>query len=63
MMTQEEFMDVLAMKRQGMSFKEIGDELGYHPATIAKWVKAGGPPPARTVEVADRVSTRCGPTG
>jgi DNA-binding NarL/FixJ family response regulator len=40
MMTQEEFMDVLAMKRQGMSFKEIGEELGYHPATIAKWVKA-----------------------
>lgn len=48
-------MDVLAMKRQGMSFKEIGDELGYHPATIAKWVKAGGPPPARTVEQRDRV--------
>lgn len=55
MMTQEEFMDVLAMKRQGMSFKEIGDELGYHPATIAKWVKAGGPPPGRTVAEADRV--------
>ena len=47
MMTQEEFMDVLAMKRRGMSFKEIGDELGYHPATIAKWVKAGGPTTAR----------------
>ncbi len=31
MMTQEEFMDVLAMKRQGMSFKEIGDELGLPP--------------------------------
>ena len=55
MMTQEEFMDVLAMKRQGMSFKEIGDELGYHPATIAKWVKAGGPPPARRVAETDRV--------
>jgi transposase len=55
MMTQEEFMDVLAMKRQGMSFKEIGDELGYHPATIAKWVKAGGPPPARTRVEAERV--------
>ena len=55
MMTQEEFMDVLAMKRRGMSLKEIGDELGYHPATIAKWVKAGGPPPARTVDEADRV--------
>ena len=48
-------MDVLAMKRRGMSLKEIGDELGYHPATIAKWVKAGGPPPARTVAEADRV--------
>ena len=55
MMTQEEFMDVLAMKRQGMSGKEIGDELGYHPATIAKWVKAGGPPPARTLDEKDRV--------
>lgn len=48
-------MDVLAMKRQGMSFKEIGDELGYHPATIAKWVKAGGPPPGRTVDDDGRV--------
>lgn len=55
MMTQEEFMDVLAMKRQGMSFKEIGDELGYHPATISKWVRDGGPPPARTGVEADRV--------
>ena len=48
-------MDVLAMKRRGMSLTEIGDELGYHPATISKWVKAGGPPPARTVDEADRV--------
>lgn len=56
MMTQEEFMDVLAMKRQGMSLKEIGDELGYHPATIAKWVKAGGPPAARSVTEAERAA-------
>jgi transposase len=55
MMTQEEFMDVLAMKRQGMSYVEIGEQLGYHPDTISKWVKAGGPPPARTVAEADRV--------
>jgi len=48
-------MDVLAMRRQGMSFKEIGDELGYHPATISKWVRAGGPPAARTVAESDRV--------
>lgn len=48
-------MDVLAMRRQGMSYVEIGDELGYHPATISKWVRDGGPPQARTVEVTDRV--------
>ena len=48
-------MDVLAMRRQGMSFKEIGDELGYHPATISKWVRDGGPPPARSVDDDERV--------
>jgi len=42
-------MDVLAMKRQGMSYVEIGEKLGYHPDTISAWVKKGGPPPARTV--------------
>ena len=30
---QEEYMDVLALRRQGPSpFTEIADELGYHPA-------------------------------
>ena len=29
MMTQEEFMDVLAMRRQGMTYTEIADETGY----------------------------------
>ena len=48
-------MDVLAMKRQGLSYVEIGEKLGYHPDTISKWVKAGGPPAARTVADEDRV--------
>ncbi|MBS1837489.1 MAG: helix-turn-helix domain-containing protein, partial [Actinobacteria bacterium] len=55
MMTQEEYMDVLAMRRQGMSYVEIGEKLGYHPDTISAWVRKGGPPPARTVEDTDRV--------
>jgi len=55
MMTQEEFMDVLAMRRQGMSYVEIGAETGYHPATISKWCREGGPPPARMVADEDRV--------
>lgn len=48
-------MDVLAMRRQGMSYVEIGNKLGYHPDTISAWVKKGGPPPARTVDEKDRV--------
>ena len=51
MMTQEEFMDVLAMRRQGMTYVEIADETGYHPTTIAKWVREGGPPTKRIVGV------------
>ena len=48
-------MDVLAMRRQGMSYVEIGEKLGYHPDTISAWVKKGGPPAARTVADEDRV--------
>lgn len=55
MMTQEEFMDVLAMRRQGMTYTEIADETGYHPTTIAKWVREGGPPAGRIVGDEDRV--------
>ena len=35
MMTQEEFMDVKAMKRQGLTIKEIAEETGYHPTPSA----------------------------
>ena len=42
-------MDVLAMRRQGMTYVEIADETGYHPATISKWVRDGGPPAGRMV--------------
>jgi transposase len=56
MMTQEEYVNaVLAARGQGKTYTEIGEELGYHPATIAKWVKNGGPPPARTIDPAVRV--------
>src|SRR6516164_7225747 len=56
MMTQEEFMDVMAMKRQGMTIKEIAEETGYHPSTISSWLKSGGPPrrrPRTTAPVID----------
>ena len=46
-MTQEEFMDVVQMHAEGMTFSEIADATGYHRATVAQWIKAGGPPPKR----------------
>ena len=56
MLTQEEYVHrVLELRRQGWSITEIAGELGYHPATISKWLKAGGPPPQRTVNAAERV--------
>ena len=42
-------MDVLAMKHAGLSYVEIGAVTGYHPATISKWCRDGGPPPARVL--------------
>jgi transposase len=50
MLTQEEYMDVLALHRQGFTITEIATELGYHPATISGWLRAGGPPLAREVD-------------
>lgn len=47
MMTQGEFMDVTRLQAEGLTIKEIAEELGYHPATVSKWLTAGGPPPAR----------------
>jgi hypothetical protein len=43
MMTQEEFMDVLALHCQGKAIKEIADEVGYHPALRLSSCAARGP--------------------
>jgi transposase len=47
MMTQEEFMDVQAMKRQGLTAIEIAEATGYHRETIGDWLRNGGPSPIR----------------
>jgi len=58
MFTQEEYVQrVLELKRQGLSIREIAAEVGYHPATVSKWLKAGGPPERRVVNPAQRVIT------
>ena len=56
MLTQEEYVHrVLELARQGWTITEIAAEVGYHPATVSKWLKLGGPPPARAVSPAERV--------
>jgi transposase len=40
-------MDVTRLQADGLTIREIAEELGYHPATVSKWLAAGGPPSAR----------------
>src|SRR5919199_1987681 len=51
-------MDVMALRRQGLTIAEIGNETGYHPATISKWLAAGGPPPRRRSEAPPTIDER-----
>lgn len=61
MLCQEEFVTLLDVHRQGWTKREIAAELGYDPATIARWLVAGGPPSPRVVPDSERVMTeRCG---
>ena len=46
-------MDVVALRRQGWTITDIAAEVGRHPDTISRWLKAGGPPERR--QVADTV--------
>jgi transposase len=56
MLTQEEYVnDVLALRRQGLTIAEIAAQIGYHPATVSKWLRAGGPPAQREVAPSQRV--------
>ena len=47
MMTQEEYMDVVALRRQGWTITQIAAEVGRHPDTVAKWLRQGPPPERR----------------
>lgn len=47
MLTQEEYMDVVALRRQGWTIAQIADAVGCHPATVSSWLKRGGPPAKR----------------
>ena len=47
MMSQEEYIDVKALHGAGWTIRQIAEHVGYHPATVSGWLKAGGPPQRR----------------
>lgn len=57
MMNQEDYVELKALKKQGWTNLDLAAEYGYHPATIAKWLKAGGPPARVAVGDERRVMT------
>lgn len=47
MLTQEEYMDVVALRRQGWTIGQIAEAINKHPATVSSWLNKGGPPQRR----------------
>ena len=47
MLTQEEYMNVVALRRQGWTIGQIATALDLHPATVSSWLKKGAPPEKR----------------
>jgi transposase-like protein len=54
MLSQEEFLDELELHRRDWPIDQIAVEVGQHPQTVSKWIRAGGPP-ARRAPVTDPV--------
>src|SRR5205085_11234189 len=50
MMTEEEYMDVVALARQGWKINQIAEAVGHHPATVSHWLRNGGPPAKRQTD-------------
>lgn len=57
MMNQEDYVDLHSLKKQGWTNKEIAAELGYHPDTVSRWLRRGGPPVRIEVPDERRVMT------
>ena len=41
MLTQEEYMDLVALRRQGWTIAQIAESIDKHPATMSSWLKKG----------------------
>jgi IS30 family transposase len=47
MMTQEEYMEVKALRAAGWTITQSAEHVGHHPATVSGWLRNGGPPARR----------------
>ncbi len=56
MMSQETYVKIEDLHKQGWTIKEIAEQTGFHPATVSKWLKQG-PPPGRAVPEGAKVMT------
>ena len=50
------FMDIIALRRQGCSLREISRKLGIHRTTVKKYLTEGQPPRYQNARVANRSS-------
>ena len=50
MMSQENYMNINDLHKQGWTIGEIADETGWHRSTISKYLKEGTPPAQRSGE-------------
>ena len=50
MMTQETYVNINDLHKQGWTIQEIAEETGWHRTTVSQRLKEGPPPPARSTE-------------
>lgn len=58
-MSQEQYVKIKDLHAQGWTYREIGEETGFHPATISARLQAGEPPATRRVSSSPVLDERC----
>ena len=59
MMSQETFVKIEDLRKQGWTIKEIAAETGFHPSTVSRRLGQGPPPRGRATPDGAKVMTRC----
>ena len=58
MMTQETYVKIDDLHKQGWTIREIADETGFRPATVSRRLREGPPPSRRVAPDGAKVMTR-----